>query len=124
MKTFFVPCYNVRVVVAGIIHGTTIKGEIVAHAVNAKAVDGKERIDHHTCGLGHLGFSKSPVRVGEDLLGQRKIKSHEEGWPIYAVKSDYVLANHMTVCRPTGGALLSWDLKRVVGLGEVIYQGI
>lgn len=64
------------------------------------------------------------MRVGENLLGQRKVKSHEEGWPVYAMKSDYILAYHVTVCWPTSGVLLTWDLERIICLGEVIYQGV
>ncbi len=62
--------------------------------------------------------------VGENLPRQRKIEGHEEGRPVYAMKSDYILTNDVTICRPTGGALLTWDLKRIVGLGKVINQGI
>lgn len=116
--------YNEHIVVAGIVHSATIMGEIVTHAVNAEAIDGEEGIDHHTCGFGHLLVSEGPMRVGENLLGQRKVKSHEEGWPVNAMESDYILAYHVTVRRPTSAVLLSRNLKRIFGLGEVTYQGI
>ena len=35
-----------------------------------------------------------------------------------------ILAYHMTVCWPTGGILFPWDLERIIGFGEVVYQGI
>ena len=64
------------------------------------------------------------MRVGKNLLGQRKVESHEEGRPVYAMKSEDILAYHMTICWPTGGILLPWDLERIIGFSEVVYQGI
>ena len=40
------------------------------------------------------------------------------------MKSDYIFAYHMTICRPASGVFLAWNLERIVGLGEVVDQGV
>lgn len=67
---------------------------------------------------------KGPVSVRQDSFRQGKVQGQEEGGPVDAMESDNVLADHMDVCRPACGMLLTRHLEGVVGFGEVVDQGV
>ena len=66
--------------------------EIVAEDVGAEAVNGEKRIHDVARRFRHSLATKCPVCVRQNLSWRRKVKSHEEGWPVYAMESGYELS--------------------------------
>lgn len=79
------------------------------------------------------------MSVREYLKRERELKSHQKGWPVYAVKTfvivsqhvgkiadptlpDDILSYHMAIWRPACYMLLTRYLEGIICFGEVVYQ--
>lgn len=120
----FVAFDDVDIIVIAVVLDATAEKEVVTHRVGAEPFESEERVDHVPGRLGHFLAPKRPVGVGHDLLGQGKVKGKEEGGPVDTVETDNVFTNDVDVGRPARGMLLSGELKGIIGLGEIVDQGI
>ena len=86
-------------------------GEEIAERVDAVLFHVVHRVHDVTCGLAHLFAAvHEPPAVGEDVLRERNVESHEHGGPVHAVGGQDVLADEVVSGGPD---------RRAVGISLV-----
>ena len=123
-QPLLVPFNDELVIIARIVLDPAIQEQIEPHGIDTKAINRKKRIHDVALGLGHLAPVQRPMRVREHLLRQRNVQRHEKSGPVDAMEADNVFADDVAVCRPSRRILLAGDLEGIVGLGDVVDQGV